>query len=334
MSSANNPPYLEKVTAFSFDAVYSGIRYTIVPKEFSDNTGDFIAQRFDVYENLKATPKYSVTIKITGTVRTLWQLGINPSIDVKSEVANLGNAKIALMLEEETLNNHQEITFISNEAVETIALQTYLLKQQHNNVINSHRTRLQQVQDSFGKNLEIITNYEKDYVNFKQKNAAEIRAIILQLASVSAVIVAGILALNPSVINGWVIISLICFIAVGFAPLYVYRLLEDGDIFLFNQKNKFQTEIERLKEKESKFMINPSVKGYDDLYVEYENSYKGKTEGPKNIRRDKIAIGIQVIFGVALIFLCIGYITHKEKIINMNTEKLERVMNQPDKTQK
>src|SRR5437868_10039429 len=113
------------------------------------------------------------------------------------------------MLEgEEIKDSNYDFTFTTeNSNQEAVELQILLLEKEYESLKHMHEVFLQHVQKSFIDNLKLSSDIDDHHQEFQQKNASELRAVFLQLASVSAVIVAGIMALSPATINWFIVVS-------------------------------------------------------------------------------------------------------------------------------
>ncbi len=281
--------------------------------------GDYKAGQFTV--NTEAGQLSTVLVKISGTIISIW--GLNDS-QVEQCLPWLGIAKIKIALETEELKQgNDELSYDSYNSASSYDEEGERLKKEIGQLITNHEHWIELEKQNYINTGELGNNIGRDHAVFQRDNAKEIRTTLLQIASISAAIIAGVIALGDESLKSNLLLLLALLllgIVIGLSFYRIFSILEGQAISTFNWFKEISAQIDRERKAEADFLLNPSVEKYESLTKlrekEGEATVKRMQEDEiTEIKKDIYLKWAQILFAVAILLLIFSFMD-RAKILN------------------
>lgn len=274
--------------------------------------GDYEAVIFTVTEKkLSEHEKSEVKIKISRTLLAVW--GINDSV-VDSVLENLGLAKIYLIIEnEEPRKEKLEYMFTTYGVGGSAQDELNKLNQDLIQTREDHKNWIENTRRSYFTNSDLILKIQKDHTEFQGTNAKELRSSMLQLSSISGVIVGAVVALGSNEIGqNWLILASLVLLSIstGLPFFYTTNILQDIVIGTFIKFKSIITKLEEINKSEFTFIREPSVSNYkatEDLWKKHSNDVRQNLNETQVIKKDLMLTLIQWCFTLGIMLLVASF---------------------------
>lgn len=257
-----------------------------------------------------------IKIKVSGSLFATWEIDRNDESLVENTLISLGTLKVSELLEDDEIHsgNDNEFMFTSyNSASPTFQEELARLTNNLDTVVQEHKGWLTIIAEDFNKNQELILNTTKEHVNFQDQNAREIRNSLLQLISLSAIIIAAIVALGKSSVGGHILVLIalaLLGIVIVWGVIYIFSVLESKSIKTFDSYKGIIDRLTKIKNQEYDFLQKPSAVSYKRIYQLWEEQRVDilASQTDLEIKKDNTLKHILWIFAGAMIALILSFI--------------------------
>jgi len=288
---------------------YYGKSYFVKLISYSSLTGgDYKSINFEIFsEKEKIT---DIEIRVSGTLIAIWGLNIG---EIEENITALSILKIRAMAENEEISEGKiDISFSTFDIDHNFKKAVKDIEDTIDYYRERNMLRIEDVKSSYLEKAELSKSMARDNLEIQQGHSREIRSIIVQIVSLSGVIIGAMLTLGEEASSSpFYFLTIILFLFVMLIGLFpTLETLEDGIIKTNKWYIKFSRLLDKTRFEESKFLTEPTVSGYNEVKKQWEKDviFLKENQNPLDIQKDKNIFVMKIIFFLAIISLVASFI--------------------------